>query len=172
MQFIQIIIKYLIKNGADVNYCDSDENTPLYAAYKENNISIIKLLIKNGVDINDPELLKDSKGSKILFYLLTNGIIKHKINDDTPEVLRNGIEMLNNYHKIKDIKDIEDVKKNAKFAFDFEKNVILCDCGKEKKYRCSQCQSIGYCSLECQHLDWKKHKKACKIFSYFLKNNI
>ncbi|KAJ7193918.1 hypothetical protein GGX14DRAFT_405079 [Mycena pura] len=28
--------------------------------------------------------------------------------------------------------------------------------------KCSQCQSVFYCSKECQREDWKCHKKACK----------
>jgi hypothetical protein len=157
-------IKDLIKNGADVNYYDQDGNTPLYAAYKEKNIEILRYLIENGVDINNPEFIE--KGQNILHYLIINGVIKVKLNDykDVPEEIINGIDMYNNYHKIRNLKDS---KEHAEYAIKMEKNIILCYCGKEKKYICSQCQAIGYCSLECQRLDWKKHKPACKKISAF-----
>ena len=28
--------------------------------------------------------------------------------------------------------------------------------------RCSRCQAVRYCSVECQRADWKEHKKVCK----------
>ena len=40
-------------------------------------------------------------------------------------------------------------------------------CANCKKFgfkfkKCSACQSVYYCSRECQKSDWKKHKKVCK----------
>ena len=40
-------------------------------------------------------------------------------------------------------------------------------CANCKKFglkfkKCSACQSVYYCSRECQRSDWKKHKKVCK----------
>lgn len=33
---------------------------------------------------------------------------------------------------------------------------------------CSQCQTIRYCSKECQQSDWRNHKLACKMLKAFL----
>lgn len=34
--------------------------------------------------------------------------------------------------------------------------------GDAKFFRCSACLSVYYCSVPCQHADWKHHKPACK----------
>jgi len=31
-----------------------------------------------------------------------------------------------------------------------------------KLMSCGKCRSVSYCSSECQHIDWKAHKPACK----------
>ena len=36
-------------------------------------------------------------------------------------------------------------------------------CAKIGALICSQCKSVGYCSKECQKLDWRKHKLSCKL---------
>ncbi|KAH9925054.1 uncharacterized protein BXZ73DRAFT_50322 [Epithele typhae] len=35
-------------------------------------------------------------------------------------------------------------------------------CGAPKASRCGQCQSVSYCSQECQRADWGEHKQTCK----------
>lgn len=57
------LIKYRIKKGDDINYCDEYDYTPLtyvckYFKYKKFNI-ILKLLLKNNVDVN----LNDNKNN-------------------------------------------------------------------------------------------------------------
>jgi len=52
------IIKKLIKKGANVNFIDRDENTPLVYAIQMRSLAIIKLLIENGANIN--HLIKSS----------------------------------------------------------------------------------------------------------------
>ena len=34
-------------------------------------------------------------------------------------------------------------------------------CGQQGTKRCSKCQTVYYCSKECQKAHWKIHKKAC-----------
>lgn len=34
-------------------------------------------------------------------------------------------------------------------------------CGKDAIKRCSRCNSVWYCSVECQRKHWKKHKPFC-----------
>eukprot|EP00111_Clytia_hemisphaerica_P007374 TCONS_00021447-protein len=38
-------------------------------------------------------------------------------------------------------------------------------CDQPDSNRCSQCQTVYYCSKECQVSDWKNHKKRCKEIS-------
>jgi len=37
-----------------------------------------------------------------------------------------------------------------------------CICGKPAEFECSRCASQGYCSSNCQRVDWKSHRDACK----------
>ena len=34
-------------------------------------------------------------------------------------------------------------------------------CGQQGTKRCSKCQTVYYCSKECQKAHWKIHKKGC-----------
>jgi hypothetical protein len=36
-------------------------------------------------------------------------------------------------------------------------------CGEVGKMKCTACQSINYCSVECQKVHWTLHKPACKL---------
>ncbi|KAH9932707.1 uncharacterized protein BXZ73DRAFT_89879 [Epithele typhae] len=36
-------------------------------------------------------------------------------------------------------------------------------CGENATLKCSACKHTRYCSEECQKLDWKQHKKGCKM---------
>ncbi|KAJ6517272.1 hypothetical protein C8R47DRAFT_1312814 [Mycena vitilis] len=36
------------------------------------------------------------------------------------------------------------------------------ECSEEGKMRCAKCKRYFYCSAECQHKDWRTHKKECK----------
>jgi len=46
------VLRFLIKNGADVNAKIPSGDTPLMAAVLQNHYSIVKLLVENGADIN------------------------------------------------------------------------------------------------------------------------
>mmetsp|Transcript_36120 Transcript_36120/g.34177 ORF Transcript_36120/g.34177 Transcript_36120/m.34177 type:complete len:113 (+) Transcript_36120:45-383(+) len=41
----------------------------------------------------------------------------------------------------------------------------LCQSGIKATNLCSRCLTNYYCSIECQRLDWKIHKKLCNISS-------
>ena len=36
------------------------------------------------------------------------------------------------------------------------------ECAKIGALICSQCKNVGYCSKECQKVDWGSHKRNCK----------
>lgn len=50
--------------------------------------------------------------------------------------------------------------------FDFDPRVEVCKaCGTSdaRLSRCSRCEAVYYCSVECQHAHWKAgHKRECK----------
>lgn len=45
-------VKFLISLGADVNYANALEMTPLFKAVGLNNLNLVKLLVENGADVN------------------------------------------------------------------------------------------------------------------------
>lgn len=46
------IVKYLLKNGADINKLDNENMSPLFAAIKLGDLNLVSFLIDNGADIN------------------------------------------------------------------------------------------------------------------------
>jgi hypothetical protein len=55
--------------------------------------------------------------------------------------------------------------KLAVFARLFPKLDVKCginECRKTGKMKCGKCRMMSYCSVECQKLDWVKHKVHCK----------
>lgn len=38
-------------------------------------------------------------------------------------------------------------------------------CGRKTTSRCSQCQSVAYCSSDCQKADWPNHKRVCRALN-------
>jgi len=45
-------VKFLLKNGADVNTLTNSGENSLYYACEHNNLDIVKLLLEKGVDVN------------------------------------------------------------------------------------------------------------------------
>lgn len=43
-----------------------------------------------------------------------------------------------------------------------KKNCFVCARGDTKMHRCSRCQSVYYCSAQCQKQDWAAHKQVCR----------
>lgn len=40
---------------------------------------------------------------------------------------------------------------------------LLCRvCAKKSRFKCSACKAVRYCSVDCQRLDYSKHKLQCK----------
>jgi len=38
---------------------------------------------------------------------------------------------------------------------------LVCDCGREAKFRCRRCEFKGFCSTDCQKRLWRRHKREC-----------
>jgi ankyrin repeat protein len=63
------LVKYLLENGADVNYQEEYWGyTPLMLACREGITEIVKILIEKGADVN----IKDKEGWTALTYALKN----------------------------------------------------------------------------------------------------
>lgn len=69
------MVKILIKNKANVNVCDYDNNTPLLLcldeSYQEDHIKIAKLLIKNKANVN----MKNKNNCSAIHYATETGSI-------------------------------------------------------------------------------------------------
>src|SRR3990167_275863 len=46
------IIIYMLKNGADINICDEDGNTPIFDAIEHNSVNALNTLLEFGADPN------------------------------------------------------------------------------------------------------------------------
>jgi hypothetical protein len=56
------------------------------------------------------------------------------------------------------------IKRDRTVTMDSKRRPSCCGyCGKWDKYLqdCGGCGAISYCNKQCQHEDWKKHKKVC-----------
>lgn len=75
------IVKLLIKNGAKINYTDSQQCTPLSIAFEKRNFSMMKILINAKANIDDNFLLKaiSLMNFNLIHFLLEYGA---KINND------------------------------------------------------------------------------------------
>lgn len=51
----------------------------------------------------------------------------------------------------------------------YDKQIKCVNCGKEGKYRCSECHKSCYCSVECQQIHWPIHRMECGIKSQLTK---
>lgn len=63
---IPYLLNYAIENGADVNFKDSFNSSPLYYAAKHQNFDCVKILIENGANVNE----KNREGNTALLSLL------------------------------------------------------------------------------------------------------
>ncbi|KAL7570648.1 hypothetical protein ACA910_014922 [Epithemia clementina (nom. ined.)] len=101
--------------------------------------------------------LKDENGTSIRDMAFNRSLQLHPIN----QVLKKYAIQL--HKKDQQRKDDDKSKTCAHCARqeDSSKNELF--------YMCSQCKAISYCSQECQHADWKKHKKVCQERSVGIK---
>lgn len=53
------------------------------------------------------------------------------------------------------------VSAKDKKSIEFDLGEVCYVCNLEGKYRCNKCKKIYYCSVTCQSVDWKRHKKSC-----------
>jgi ankyrin repeat protein len=77
------VIRFLLRNGADINRISDQGNTPLLDAIKQGNRVMVKLLIANGSDVNKTgksgqtplQLAKQIKDDSIVRLLVKNGAV-------------------------------------------------------------------------------------------------
>ena len=75
------VVRFLLRNGADINHLSEQGKTPLLDAIQQKNRVLVKLLITNGSDVNKPgnagqtplQLAKELKDDSIIRLLLKNG---------------------------------------------------------------------------------------------------
>ena len=80
------IAKFLITNGATIDFKDKDGTTPLHFAAGSGNTGIVKLLIENGANINSQDkyrytpLFKTIKASNVSHTDIANLLIENGAN--------------------------------------------------------------------------------------------
>lgn len=95
------LVSYLIKNGADVNYCKYYFLAPLSVAIEMDNINMVKLLLKNKVDVN--------------IKFLISGAFKNGNLDMIKLLVNNGVSIYGHHGLIGQ----EVIEKNRKDIFDY-----------------------------------------------------
>ncbi|RYP08904.1 hypothetical protein DL764_001614 [Monosporascus ibericus] len=67
---------------------------------------------------------------------------------------------------VEDVVDVEMLRAQGGLASLLRDKCRNCNATESKKggrlLRCTRCRGVAYCSQECQHKDWKKHRMECK----------
>ena len=157
-----LIIKKLLKLGADPNAHDIFGFTPLlHVLYQSTTDSdkIAAVLLNKGADPNCECIY----GFRPL-TMFAGRLFKSNIRT---------IRLLLQYRaKIIDQPDIERIRSSAETFGDKDlivrireampRNDNECEkCLKHAEKKCSACNLVFYCSLNCQKMDWKYHKLSC-----------
>ncbi|MCF7900289.1 zinc finger MYND domain-containing protein [Candidatus Babeliales bacterium] len=145
--------KKLIQEFVDADMPDASKNK------KKRAIASIILCMKVFVDSNatQEEKYKIFENSGVDEHLLRrcSQVLLKKGNKNTQEI-RHYHPVINQMFKDRG----EKTKLSIPCAACFKKQENMEDGIKMKK--CGGCESIFYCSQECQKIDWKKHKEVCK----------
>lgn len=88
----ELIVKYLIEKGADVNAKDSDNKTSLMYAVNAHSNTVLQLLLANGADVN----IRDKNGNSPLHIAALHGfndtagiLVSHHANIDALNAAHN-----------------------------------------------------------------------------------
>nr|GAT56403.1 predicted protein [Mycena chlorophos] len=138
---LEDVVRYLLKNGADLNYRDRYGGTAIFGAMLHNHTAVIDALMEFGADIDTKDA--DEYSARDLFVTcgpqvaatMTKWIRKRAGEEEAP----------------REVKRCDQCKS-------------LWTDGALLKI-CSRCRVARYCSAECQKKAWPKHKTSCKPFS-------
>jgi len=85
------LLKYLLKNGIDINAYDHNKETLLMKTCRNNDDKMIQYLVKNGADVNKGNLddvplslACENENIKIIKYLLNYGATIRRISENDP----------------------------------------------------------------------------------------
>lgn len=141
---------------------DVEGNTFLHAAFAKNAINIISFLLNNS---KEPHELLDTRNN--------NGQLALELLPPTSQLFKFFFDMAYGAQGQIIISEASKKRKRPEDSITSEDpgktpekstgittctNCGIIDCIK----RCSQCQSVYYCSEKCHKADWTRHKKECK----------
>ena len=94
-------------------------------------------------------------------------------SDGAPEAVRDLTSLVEDLEKVKAQDDLKDkILVNRAKALSYlqctnlECTTLLCSLWETKKPMvCSGCKCVRYCSEKCQKIDWKAHKRACRLIA-------
>ncbi|EIW78283.1 ankyrin [Coniophora puteana RWD-64-598 SS2] len=127
----------LLQGGANPNHRNRYGETAIFFPLQGENTRIMSILIKNGADMTLPDA-----------------------NGDTPDKLyvNSGAKMTAAVRKAKR----ELVGEQAPLD---DRKCASCHKRADDMKRCSRCQTVLYCSTDCQVSHWQTHKVECQSFS-------
>ena len=136
--------------------------SPLYAACRAGHVGAVDTLIEHGADVN-----AGSNGAYPVNVAAYNGftdiivtLYKHGANmkpSSEHSLLKLAKENVDNDNSDA-IAVLEKIMVKLEIACDW------CGCTGKRLKLCSKCKSVRYCTLECQHKDYKEnHKAVCAL---------
>jgi ankyrin repeat protein len=144
-------VKVLVEHGADVNFQMSADAprwslcTPLQFAASTGCVEIVEYLVEQGARID----IVDASGHDAEHYARVRNHIR-------------AAEFLSQHRAFIDGDIATDSDEDDDDDLPWSRMYCVMGCSNKTKYRCKGCYSIKYCSVTCQHKDWKDHRRDCK----------
>lgn len=160
------VAAYLLQiNNGLIDTNDQNLFTPLMLASAEGNLPMVKFLVRAKADINKVTYAAGGQPKSALVGALHEGhnsvvtwLQKHGASTLIPIPGTNEVWNLNMWtHQY-----IRQHRSDVAHVAD-----ALLSCGRpgcmlgDNLKKCSRCETIRYCSPECQKSDWPRHKKEC-----------
>jgi ankyrin repeat protein len=156
------IVRALLASGADTDALDNDRSTALMRAAQAGHASCVRALLTHGCNVD----AVNSRGNTALLCATHNNhsdcirLLMRKGGADTSITSAQMSGKTPLEHAIaKGDADAETIR---------ELRRVCGACGttpdknKGKFNKCGACQAMYYCSVECQRVDWPKHKGECE----------
>ena len=177
-------VKQLARDGAPVNWADTNGITALHVAAGNGHLAVVRCLVKElNADVN--QALKD--GDTPLYIAAHQGHVEvvrclvDKLNADVNQARENGdtpvaAAAANGHDEVVRVlvRRGADIRAKSSFgnaaaraspelaAWLESRYCANPGCDKTAPKKCTKCQKVFWCSKECLLAHWPVHKKACR----------
>ena len=150
-------VKTLLRHGADPKFArEEDGMTCLHVAAAGNQVETVKDLLAGGADVHQKKMVgKDRKGGG------TARSVANQLDNDCVPILMEASKRTKPMERSEDtMPDWAKGQGLDEMGAVKEARCLACNAAKPTK-TCGRCKKVKYCSLQCQRLHWKEHKKLC-----------